>query len=205
MKKNKLIDNRGFVIVETIIVAVFIIGICTFLFANFIPLIGDYERISKYDDLSSKYKTHEIRKMILREIEKDSSNKSVFTNYISAGEGYHIYSRLQTNNGDNTIISHELCNQITNKNYCNKLLGGRTITHEETPQPMIDVKEIVVTPFKLNNVKSKIKEDSNASRVLKEYINYLPTYSKDDNPNNSNYRIIVVFNDGHMANMEVKI
>mgnify|MGYP006955121113 CR=1 FL=1 len=43
----KKIDNKGFVIVETIIVAVFIIGICTFLFANFIPLIGEYERVEK--------------------------------------------------------------------------------------------------------------------------------------------------------------
>ena len=77
MKNINKVDNKGFVIVETIIVAVFIIGICTFLFANFLPLIGDYERISNYDDLDSKYKTHEIRKMILREISNDGNKKSV--------------------------------------------------------------------------------------------------------------------------------
>ena len=51
----KNIDNHGFVMVETIVVAVFIIGICTFLFANFLPLIGDYERVSQYDTVDSKY------------------------------------------------------------------------------------------------------------------------------------------------------
>lgn len=206
MKNNKLIDNRGFVIVETIIVAVFIIGICTFLFGNFIPLIGDYERINMYDDLSSKYKTHEIRKMILREIDNNSNNKKIFTDYISDSSKYHIYSSYETKSGNNTIVKHQLCDKLvtgSNKNYCNKLLGGRTITPEETPQPMIDVKEIVVLPFKLTDVKSEIKNDNSASRTLKEYIDYLPSYGKYDNKYDNYYRIIVVFNDGHIANIEV--
>lgn len=181
MKNNKLIDNRGFVIVETIIVAVFVIGICTFLFANFIPLIGDYERINKYDDLDSKYKTHEIRKMILREISATEDKKSIFTGYISSNSGYHIYSVA------------DLCSKLDNPNYCNKLLG----------EQFIDVKEIVVTPFKLYNVKTAIKNNNNASRALKEYINYLPKYDKYDGTYDSYYRIIVVFNNGHMANIEV--
>lgn len=181
MKNNKLIDNRGFVIVETIIVAVFIMGICTFLFTNFIPLFSDYERISNYDDLDSKYKTNEIRKMILREIDNDNSKKSIFTNYISSNSGYHIYNNI------------ELCSQLNNDNYCNKLLG----------KDFIDVKEIVVAPFKLTSLKQEIKNGTNASRELKEYINYLPKYNKYDSTYDSYYRIIVVFNNGHMANIEV--
>ena len=82
MKKINKIDSRGFVIVETIVVAVFIIGICTFLFANFLPLIGDYERVSDYDGLDSKYKTHEIRKMLLREIANDNSKKAIFSSHL---------------------------------------------------------------------------------------------------------------------------
>ena len=60
----KQIDNQGFLMVETIIVAVFVIGICTFLFTNFLPLIADYERVSDYDNVDTKYKAHEIRKML---------------------------------------------------------------------------------------------------------------------------------------------
>lgn len=181
MKNIKLIDNKGFVIVETIIVAVFIIGICTFLFANFVPLIGDYERISYYDDLSSKYKTHEIRKMILGEINKNSTKKSIFTNYISNNSGYHIYSGSQ------------LCSTMSSPNYCNKLLGKQ----------FMDVKEIVVTPFKLSNVKTAIKNDTKANRALKEYIEYLPNYNKYSSKYDSYYRLIVVFNNGFIANIEV--
>lgn len=181
MKNSKLIDNSGFVIVETIIVAVFIIGICTFLFTNFIPLIGDYERISYYDDLDSKYKTHEIRKMILREISSDNNKKNVFTDHVSNNSGYHIYS------------STNFCSRFINARYCNKLLG----------EYFIDVKEIVVMPFKLSNVKQEIKDDANVSRALKEYIDYLPSYSKYDSTYDNYYRIVVVFNDGHIANIEV--
>lgn len=181
MKNNKLIDNRGFVIVETIIVAVFIIGICTFLFANFIPLIGDYERISTYDDLDSKYKTHEIRKFILREITNNNDKKSIFTSAVSNNFDYRIYSR------------EDFCSKFTNVRYCNKLLG----------EYFIDVKEIVVMPFKLTNVKQRIKNDTNASRVLKEYIEYLPKYNKYSSEYDNYYRIVVVFNDGNIANIEV--
>ena len=181
MKNINKVDNRGFVIVETIIVAVFIIGICTFLFANFLPLIGDYERISNYDDLDSKYKTHEIRKMILREISNDGNKKSVLTDSVNNNSKYHIY-----NNTD-------FCDKFTNVKYCNKLLG----------EHFIDVKEIVVTPFKLTTVKQHIKNDDNASRKLKEYINYLPSYSKYASKYDGYYRIIVVFDNGHIANIEV--
>jgi len=194
MKKNKQFDNRGFVIVETIIVAVFIIGICTFLFANFLPLIGDYERISNYDDLDSKYKTHEIKKMILREVTDSNSNKSIFTNYINNNSGYHIYGSYDVTSGDKTVTKYELCDNLNSVNYCNKLLGTL----------FIDVKEIIVASFKLVNLKNEIKDDSKASRALKEYIDYLPKYNKYPSSYDNYYRLIVVFNNGKMANIEVK-
>lgn len=193
MKNMKQIDSKGFVIVETIIVAVFIVGICTFLFANFLPLIGEYEKVSNYDNLDSKYKTHEIRKMILREIDSNYSKKSVFTNYISDNSGYNIYKTYKVTENDLEITKYELCDSLKNINYCNALLG----------ETFTDVKEIVVTPFKLSALKREIEDDNDASRALKEYIEYLPSYSKYSSNYDNYYRIIVVFNNGNIANIEV--
>lgn len=193
MKKLNKIDNHGFVIVETIIVAVFVVGICTFLFANFLPLIGEYEKISNYDDLDSKYKTHEIRKMILREIDNDYSKRKIFTSYIEDNSGYHLYKNYKQTINDEEIIKYELCDNLKNVNYCNKLLGDK----------FTNAKEILVTSYKLSNIKREIKEDTNISREIKEYINYLPSYSKLSNTYDKYYRIIVVFNNGNIANIEV--
>lgn len=188
----KNINNHGFVIVETIVVAVFIIGICTFLFANFLPLIGDYERVSDYDGVSSKYKVHEIRKMILRDLNNNKSLETLFTN-IPSTEGYNKYSSYSEKVNEKTIIKHSLCDKLDSTNYCNKLLG----------EYYLGVKDIIITNFKLNKIKASIK-DLEGNRDLKEYIDYLPSYSNYAARYNKYYRLIVSFNDGSMANIEVQ-
>lgn len=186
----KKIDNRGFVMVETIIVAVFIIGICTFLFANFLPLLADYERVETYDTLEKKYKTNEIRKMILREL--NSANERIFTDVDTNEDGYVMYKTKTEKVGEEDVLVNELCDQLSSVNYCNTLLT----------QKFLNVDYIIVTKYKLSNFKTKIK-DSSYNRVLKEYVDYLPSYSKYSSRYDSYYRLIVAFKDGNMANIEV--
>lgn len=185
----KKIDTRGFVMVETIIVAVFIIGICTFLFANFLPLIGEYEKVENYDTLQSKYKVHEIRKMLLRALDNNSAVENIFTS-IPTDTGYIKYSNYTT--GENTI-QNGLCDVGgIPKNYCNKLFS----------EYYLNVKDVIITSFKTSKIKSTIKNERN-NRALKEYIDYLPSYSKYSSRYDDYYRLIVVFNDGVIANIEV--
>lgn len=186
----KKIDTKGFVMVETIIVSVFVIGICTFLFANFLPLIGDYERIEHYDSLPSKYRVHEIRKMVLRDLDNNHTLQSIFTSL--PAKSYQRYKSYTTAQGDNIVSKNELCDVLDSKNYCNRLLG----------ESFLDVKEIVITPFKLNIVKKTIKE-IDGNRALKEYVDYLPNYSNYSSRYNNYYRFIVVFNNGEIATIEV--
>ncbi len=60
----KKINNRGFVLAETLIVAVFLMVIFGMLYSNFYPLIGEYEKREAYDDVDSKYSIYWIKKMI---------------------------------------------------------------------------------------------------------------------------------------------
>ena len=55
--------KKGFVLVETIVTSVFVLGLFVFIFANILPLIGDYDRIRNYDTIESIYDTHMIKKM----------------------------------------------------------------------------------------------------------------------------------------------
>ena len=52
MKKN---NQRGFVLVEAIVVAVFVLSLFTFLFVNVVPLVGMYERRLNYDTIDGVY------------------------------------------------------------------------------------------------------------------------------------------------------
>lgn len=176
----KKINNSGFAIVETIVVAVFVMGICSFLFANFLPLIADYERIEDYDNVEHVYKTNEVRKLILRE--KNNLNNSI-KSYIKSNSGY-----LEWKEGVNSI-----CNSLSIKNFCQKLFSN----------DYLGVDTIYITPFKIGNFKAIVKNDDRFSRSFKEYIDYLPSYDRYSSTFDSYYRLIVIYKDGNMANIEV--
>ena len=48
-------NKKGFVLVETLIVTVFVATIFTVMYTNFFPMFGEYERREKYDDIDSIY------------------------------------------------------------------------------------------------------------------------------------------------------
>ena len=52
MKKN---FNKGFALVETLIVSVFVVSIIGIIFINFYPLIGEAEKRENYDNVDDKY------------------------------------------------------------------------------------------------------------------------------------------------------
>ena len=54
----KKLNNKGFVLVETLIVAAFVAGILAVLYNNLYPLIGEYEKREVYDDIDGKYATY---------------------------------------------------------------------------------------------------------------------------------------------------
>ena len=60
MKLNK----KGFVLAETLVVAVFMATIFTIIYVNFYPLIGEYEKRENYDDLDSKYDIYWFKRLV---------------------------------------------------------------------------------------------------------------------------------------------
>ena len=53
MVKMKKLNSKGFVMTETLVVAVFIMGIFGIMYNNYYPLIGEYERREAFDDVDS--------------------------------------------------------------------------------------------------------------------------------------------------------
>lgn len=120
------LNNKGFALVETLIVSVFVMGIFTVLYTNFYPMIGEYEKRESYDDIDSLYKTHLLKKLVENDL--NATGKTQLTNL---------------KNG--TINSFNFkCTYFNNANYCNKLLNK------------VKLNQAIVTKYNLTSLKNNI-------------------------------------------------
>ena len=60
----KKIDNKGFVLAETLVVTVFLMTIFSMIYYYFYPLIGEYEKREVYDDVDGKYSLYWVKRII---------------------------------------------------------------------------------------------------------------------------------------------
>ena len=57
--------EKGFMLLETLVVTVFIATLFAFIYQNTIPLFGEYKQRMKYDDIDSVYAADLFRQMLL--------------------------------------------------------------------------------------------------------------------------------------------
>ena len=165
MKKKKVFNEKRFILVETLIVGVFIMGIFSLLYTNIFPLIGEYERYRDYDTVESIYIAHWARMIALKGLEDSSYATASTTGYLD--------------------ISN--CSLYTISDGVNSCLAFKTINN---------VSKIYLTPYSTLIFKNYVKQDNAPfTRNFKEYISYLPTYSKNTSktPATGYYRVIVEY------------
>ena len=180
MKKK---DKKGFVLVESIVAAIFVMAFSTFLIVNLVPLVGEYEQSLNYDTVDSKYNAHMIRKMLLTD-DTCRIGHILDMSLVPSGKPKFYYFQ-----------GSEICDYLVNENYCRKLLSS----------DFLDVNEIVITEFTGSSLKSASDDYKyEFSNPLQDYIKFMPTYGS----NAISYysvtgRLIVTFNDGGVTNIEI--
>ena len=176
----KKLNKKGFLIAESIIVGVFVLSLFTFLFVNVVPLVGQYEAREKYDTINGAYNANLVRTMIL---EDNKMEQVLELNNLP----YKIYER------------EDLCTveNLEKANYCTKLLGDA----------YLNVDKIYITWFRTEEIKKASRNnDIDFNRAARDYIDSLDGYKQPSGSTYDNYkRIIVQYNDGAFANIEVKI
>ncbi len=194
MRKNK----NGFVLAETLVVSVIVMGIFSLIYANYYPLIGEYERREVYDDIDSKYVAHWIRKMI---IEKNG-NATTLKNLNSCNGQCHIlyaaYYHDVTVGEDIVREKEELVDETDS-------VFGDNSSYIQNYIYAADVRAILITPYKITTLKNNFQANTTITtaaqqaninqyvfnRGFREYIQYLPQY-KTASVNGANYRVIVI-------------
>lgn len=186
------INSKGFVLVETLVVAVFVSAIFSVIYSNFYPIMGEYEKREVYDDIDSKYATFWFKRII----QSDSVN---FTDV-------KPYMGISINDDINTNFYHEFnCSKdivdsdVTAIKICNSLVTRLGVSHMYITNYKLGNR---VDPNDKNNFKGKV--DANSSNVfssgLQDYVAYLPTYSKVPSLNGACYRLVVEFHNTRDGN-----
>lgn len=166
------LNKKGFALVETLIVSVFVMTIFTIIYTNFFPMMGEYERREGYDDIDNIYKTYLIKKMI---------ESKYFTN-----TGKNEFTSISSSTPIKEYTSN--CNQFTTDgaSYCPILLKE------------VDSVKIYYAKYNLTELKNAIRNGNSSVSFLdsetREYIRTLPYYTNSaNNPRNYTYRIIVEY------------
>lgn len=146
------LNHKGFALVETLVVSAFVVGIFTLVYTNYYPLIGEYEKREEYDSIESIYKTDLVKRMMMRNQLKSNNP----------------YASLKDNKRyvyDNS--RDHFCSYFTDTNSCSKLWN------------QLKIKSILATNYTVTNVKKEVKNMSQMSESMKEYVLYLPNYTNN--------------------------
>ena len=199
MKKIAKLNNKGFVLVETLIVAVAVAAIFSLVFKHFYPLMGEYERREDYDDIDSKYGTYWVKRLIQSDYYNFEENRNdISTKGYSKFNCNNIADPVKKNMCNQLLVDLEVsCDDITSSNKIEKCDGTRLPHIYITPYQLRNAPESLVnhTSVPDGNVKDVIIDDNTQtfSDGLKDYLLYLPDYSKVQSLNGANYRIIIEY------------
>ncbi|MBQ8132614.1 MAG: hypothetical protein IJ193_08995 [Bacilli bacterium] len=220
--KNKRLNNKGFVLVETLIVAVAVSAIFAMVFKHFYPLIGEYERREDYDDIDSKYGAYWIKRMIQDPDYKISAHAN------SMNSTYHFYFFNCKGFDMNGLAgsSTERARLTEKRNMCYKIIENLEVSCDVLGDSDEDKNyiencsnhnlqpHIYITDYNLEQFKNSLANYSRTSASigsnqadyynlspagnktvtsgLEEYVRYLPKY-KFASLNGANKRVIIEY------------
>ena len=164
MKKN----NKGFVLVETLVVTVFVMAVFSVIYINFYPLAGEYERREFYDDIDSKYGAYWMKVFVQR------SSFSLNTSLLNS-QGYVTFTCNNLTNAED----QSFCNAMWDKLYVNQVIVTNYRIGDDSKST--DFKRKAPTSSALANNPSFLA-----------YISYLPDFVTAS-LNGAKYRVLVEF------------
>lgn len=170
MKKN---NNKGFVLLETLVVSSFIITILIYLYVQFVSLKNSYDTSFRYDSIPNLYSLKQVDTFINKaygyETLKSELAKSENNNYLE----------LYKNKCDLEYFSN-------NNSYCNKLMEN------------LNIKTLLIINNNLASIKTRFKEHNPYSNGLYKYLKTI-----DPVLASKSYLLIAEFNDKSYAYLRV--
>ena len=170
MKNNQ----KGFLLVETLIVTVFVVSTLIFLFVQFQRIETNYSRTFNYNTVDGLYRLSNIRDFI--------------------EENAFDQARSNLNNGVLPYIDLSTCALVSNQNselnaeldYCELLYTASSL------------KTLIMTDENTEDVITELRNMTNVTEEKKDFINYI-NYEDEF----GKYRLIAEYNDGTFATITI--
>ena len=174
--KKRLSNTKAFAMAELLAVSLIVLTLFSVLFANYLPLVAQYENSMNYNDVTAEYAAFYIRKA-----------------YKSALEDINIQNQIdeKIKNGYYTVYSKS--NDIKDISF----LANASFIEDIISEYNID--EIIITSNDLKVVKSSYERN----KPLYNYINYLPINNSNDDI--EKYRIFLRTSSFGYATTEVLV
>ena len=161
MKKN----NKGFLMVETVVVSTFVMFVLIVLYAQFSTLLVNYNKSYTYNTSNNIYNLSAIRDYL---IENQGEGNTTLNSYLNSSKIPYII-----------IYSDGKCNQnisLSNVSFCTELAqAGKFKTILYTNSDVTDLKEYInsnhnnVIKQKFKNFIVKINNTEYKKRLIAEY------------------------------------
>lgn len=141
-------SNRGFALMETLVVGVFVVTVFMLIFTSFYPLVAKYEKAEYYDDVESKYVAHYLRTFVVA----GASNISL-SDCNSTCQKITVTKSGDTFTPSGTFLSNEA------KDYVN----------------ITGIDQIYLTEYNVTSFKNYVNANQGSfPKGLVEYVNTLP-------------------------------
>ncbi|MDD6224593.1 MAG: hypothetical protein PUB18_06325 [bacterium] len=159
----KRINNKGVILLETLLVSVFILSIFIFVYRNSIPMMGLYKKLETFDDIDSVYAANTIKNLIVTELSDDKIENSF------NGKTYVDVSSCDTINSDEKW-----------QGYCNTLKNLLDITENDM---------IYITRYDVSNFRNDIMENNAINANFREYVKTVTDQESFYDPANTTRKI----------------
>lgn len=173
----KRINDRGVVLVEMLIVSIFVMTIFVFIYRNTVPMMGQYEKLSTFDDVDSVYAANLIKNMVIGNIPA----KYIDENLLATSS----YADISDCNDSQLYVD---------SNYCIKLKQSLNIEDDDL---------IYITRYyssDLDNFREEINKKEKdylfAGGELGKFRDYLKTVANTEsfyNPNSNDNKIVGLY------------
>lgn len=169
----KRINNRGAILLETLIVSVFIMTIFVLVYRNTVPLMGEYQKLENFDDVDSVYAANLVKNMVITYVSSERIEALLSTN-----------SYYDISNCDQVVEGTSL---YDDSDYCETLKNNLHIEDDDI---------MYITRYDetgLNNFKNTIKNSNHFNDgSLDKFIDYLDTVASNEsfyNPDDINKKL----------------
>ena len=171
------IMKKGFMLLETLVVSMFVMGVLIFLYVQYNTISTNYEKNLAYNNTNDMYALNTIRAYLLQE----NLNKLKLELFNAESNYIVIYK-------DSCVDVN-----IENKEYCEQLFNK------------LNVKTLLLTKENLKNLINELDNDIANKTLAKElnhnFVNYIKTIRYDGEV--QNHRLIAEFTNGSYASLKL--